>query len=154
MGKPYYTFSWYCTFKSAPKGGPRGRGLAVPCSGLELCWTRPRCSSLSRCTGWCWAISTLVHTLLSPCTKKVKAHDRCSLWTHQWRGGGEGAGVNVRQATSNSTTTNVHECVYIYKHSKKYSMSMHVITKQKKTNNNNNHRLLPPPLRQPGARSQ
>lgn len=29
--------------------------------------------------GWCCAISTLVHTLLSPCRKNVKAHDKCSL---------------------------------------------------------------------------
>lgn len=35
--------------------------------------------------GWCWAISTLVHTLLSPWRKKEKEHDRRSLGTERQR---------------------------------------------------------------------
>lgn len=51
----------------------------LPWKGLLDCWARVRCSSLSRYTGWCWLISTLVQTLLSPCKKKVNEQDKCSL---------------------------------------------------------------------------
>lgn len=71
-GKHFFFLKAHHTFYTLPS-------VFLPCRGLELCWARLRCSSLSRWRGWCWAISTLVHTLLSPCTKKVKAQDRCSL---------------------------------------------------------------------------
>lgn len=59
------------------------RAAIPPWKGLLDCWARVRCSSLSRYTGWCWLISTLVHTLLSPCRKKVNEQDKCSLQRQQ-----------------------------------------------------------------------
>ncbi len=61
--------------------------MLLPWTELLLCWAKVRCSSLNRYTGWCWLISTLVHTLLSPCTKNVKEQDRCSLQRrrNKWR---------------------------------------------------------------------
>lgn len=50
-----------------------------PWKGLDACWARVRCSSVKWYTGWCWLTSTLVQTLLSPCRKKVKEQERCSL---------------------------------------------------------------------------
>lgn len=47
---------------------------------MEVCARRMWCSVMWY-AGWCWAISTLVHTLLSPWRKKEKEHDRCSLGT-------------------------------------------------------------------------
>lgn len=66
------------------RGSKQGSGAAIPpWKGLLDCWARVRCSSLSRYTGWCWLISTLVHTLLSPCRKKVNEQDKCSLQRQQ-----------------------------------------------------------------------
>lgn len=58
-------------------------GITVPCTGvMEVCARRMWCSVMWY-AGWCWAISTLVHTLLSPWRKKEKEHERCSLGTEE-----------------------------------------------------------------------
>lgn len=49
---------------------------------MEVC-ARRTWSSVTWYAGWCWAISTLVHTLLSPWRKKEKEHDRRSLGTEE-----------------------------------------------------------------------
>lgn len=52
---------------------------------MEVC-ARRMWSSVTWYAGWCWAISTLVHTLLSPWRKKEKEHDRRSLGTEDRKG--------------------------------------------------------------------
>lgn len=58
----------------------------LPCTGvMEVCAWR-MWFSVMWYAGWCWAISTLVHTLLSPWRKKEKEHDRRSLGTEDRKG--------------------------------------------------------------------
>lgn len=66
--------------KHSKKKNKKNIGFVVlPCTGVtEVCARRMWCSVMWY-AGWCWAISTLVHTLLSPWRKKEKEHDRCSL---------------------------------------------------------------------------
>lgn len=58
----------------------------LPCTGVTEVCARRMWFSVMWYAGWCWAISTLVHTLLSPWRKKEKEHDRRSLGTEDRKG--------------------------------------------------------------------
>ena len=73
----YLTLFLFCSVEVIHRGN--NCFLVSPCTGvMEVCARQMWCSVMWY-AGWCWAISTLVHTLLSPWRKKEKEHDRCSL---------------------------------------------------------------------------